>query len=262
MNPLWILLLILILSYLAYYLINKYLLPTPPTQIGATTMNLSEQTTVLTGAVLAPYVEYTSGTTLIFLINPVISDRTTYGNNEYVTAMQLGSLANFNILTAPDAGRDSAYTPATIDINVNNGKNRIKETIELSYFPLQRWSSVAIVIEGSRFNIYINGQISASHTCINGMPYFDKTTSLIVGNSRLRGQVANMNIVGYAMKPNDILSQYTNSVNNEGTPSISSGLAFLIPTFPNITIKAYCPGGNCISPIKPYESWRTSFNNS
>ena len=186
----------------------------------------------------------TPGSTLLFYINPTITDRTSVSGNEYANAIQIGSKQNLKILVAADAGRGYANSPAILEVFVKN--NTVPEIIEIPNIALQRWTAVAIVKSGRKFNIYINGKLSVSHVC-TAMPDFDETQPLRTGDVRLGGNIALMSLAPYPMSSDDIRSIVSNSMGTDGKPYLSSGfLAFVpIPTF-TMGIN-WCPGGNCDS---------------
>lgn len=257
MNPVWIVLVLILLSYVVYYILKYALLPAPPLRIGEEAIDLSKITQVITGEDLGKATMNTSGSTLVFYINPIINDRTSQNGTEYATPVNIGESQKFNILIAPDAGRSNMMAPATLTVTEkgSNGSNTI-ETIELASFPLQRWTGVAIVNQGSKINIYINGLLSASHKC-TAMPIFTKTNALNVGDTRLQGQIALMSLAPYPMQAADIKSMYMNTIDTEGKPYLSSGTSFFsIPTL-NIS----CPGGNCFTPtaIPGFEQWSSQY---
>ena len=238
---------------------NVILVPKP--------LSLSKSTPVATSQQIKKFWTDPAGSTLLFFINPSINDRTAlYGNgNEYATAIDIGSKLKLTILTAPDAGRSDEYVPAELQITVKlpTGSSTQKEVVELYTIPLQKWTSVAIVKQGARFKIYINGKLTAAYTCINGMPDSSLTDGLIIGDSsgRLGGTLTYMILYSVPLSTSDINSLITQQSDADGKPySIgpsASSLSDIFTNFPNLQ----CPGGLCTQPKKPYpyEMWTTSY---
>lgn len=233
---------IFLVIYLIYYLINYLLSPRPPARIGAEEIDLSSVTQVISSEQLKAAWSSSSGSTLFFYINPSIKDRTSVSGNEYAKAVQVGSKQTLKILVAADAGRGYANAPATLEIYVKN--NPKPEFVEILNFPLQKWSAMAIVKQGRKFNIYMNGKLSVSHVC-TAMPDFDETQPLRTGDARLGGSIALMSLAPYPMNIDQVRSMVSSTSGTDGAPYLSSGIFSFIPSF-SIDMNL-CPGGNCNS---------------
>lgn len=208
----------------------------------------------------------TSGSTLVFYINPKINDRTGQSGNEYASVVQIGSSQAFQLLVAPDAGRGVSMAPALLKINIakTNPLSSVApapEIVEIPNFPLQRWTGVAIVKQGRKFNIYLNGKLAVSHMC-NTMTDFDSTQPLRVGDPRLGGTIEHMSLAPYALEARAVRDLYRATVDTSGKPVVSinilSGIKIFIPSLPN---HWWCPGGNCSSTqgISPLEQWSSPY---
>lgn len=230
--------------YLIVYII-QYIFSSPvPSRIGDETIDLSVTTQVISNEQLKQAWTATSGSTLCFYINPYIKDRTSISGNEYANAIQIGSKQILQILIAADAGRGYSSAPARLVVHLKD--NTTPEYIDIQNLPLQRWSAVAIVKQGRKFNIYINGKLSVSHVC-NAMPDFDQTQPLRIGDTRLGGSISLMSLSGFPSNADTIASlvRSTSSINME--PYLSSGFASFIP-IPSFGFSInMCPGGNCNS---------------
>jgi hypothetical protein len=263
---------LLIILYSIYWAIQYMLLPTSPTRVGNEQIDLSSATTIMTSDALRTLwsgKSGTSGATLIFYVNPTIKDRTAVSGSEYANLVQIGSTCVFKILTAPDASRGLVLSPAQIVITESPsavGATNPTETIEIPNFPLQKWTAVAIVKQGRKFNIYINGKLKVSHMC-TAMP-IDIDKPLIVGDVRLGGTLALMSIASRPMQSDEIRSIVQNTVDIDGKPHLYSNilpfLSFPI-SFPfSFMNSLLCPGGNCSTSgttlkIRPFEEWVTSY---
>jgi hypothetical protein len=103
------------ISYLIYLLMAYLMLPSQIMRIGPDSMSLtSEGTQVINSEQLKSAWTSTSGSTLVFYINPVINDRTGQSGNEYAKVVQIGSSQTFKLLVAPDAGRGLSMAPALL----------------------------------------------------------------------------------------------------------------------------------------------------
>ena len=199
MNTLWILVGMLLISYIVYLIVSYYVLPNraTPMRIGAEQIDISNVSQVISSDDLKKTWNTTEGSTLMFFVFPNVRDRTSISGNEYANIVQIGTKQTFKLLAAPDAGRGYIMAPAILEVHVKGSSE--PERIELLNFPLQRWTSVVIVKDGRKFNIYINGFLKVSHMC-TAMPDFDTTQPLRVGDKRLGGSIALMNLLPYPMK--------------------------------------------------------------
>jgi hypothetical protein len=242
-------------------------------RVGNEQISLSTESIVITSEELKSLWTGTSGSTIIFYINPTIKDRTSVSGNEYASVIKIGDKQTFKLLVAADAGRGYSTSPAQFEVYVTG--TGPPDIIEIPNFPLQRWTCVAIVRKGRKFNIYINGKLTVSHTC-TAMPIFDGSNSgtcpsgssgsniapLRVGNVRLGGSIALMSIAPYPMQGDEVRSIVESTVDSDGKPYLSSELfTFMpIPMF-NISFNAWCPGGNCNASgkIGSHESWNAGY---
>lgn len=250
-----------VVSLLIYYLLAYLLLPAPFNRIGKDDeISLSKTVQVITSQELKGPWTSNSGSTLLFYTNPTLIDRTAQSGNEYAKLINIGAKQTFQILVAPDAGRGLNMAPARLEIYVKGYTN--PEYAEIPNFPLQRWTAVAIVKSGRKFNIYLNGSLAVSHMC-TAMPDFDDTQPLTIGDVRLGGVISLISIAPYAMKTNEIRSLVKDTVDTSGKPympiTMTSFFKPFMPSLPNIGY--WCPDGNCLSPKKagPLEQWSSPY---
>ena len=260
-SPLFIILEILLLTYGLYRIISHYLLPKIVNRIGAEEVDISTAAQIITSEELKAAWTSTSGATLVFYVYPTINDRTSISGNEYGSIIQIGGKQSFKILIAPDAGRGYSMAPAVFEVYMKGSS--VPELIDIQDIALQRWSAVAIVRLGRKFNIYVNGKLTASHMC-TAMPDFDDTQPLSTCNPRLGGKIALMSIAPYPMNSSDVRSSVKEAVNSDGEPYLSSGKThFPFPSFElsDITDFFMCPGGNCNRPKLPgpMEEWSSPY---
>jgi hypothetical protein len=256
MNTFVIIILIAIACYLIYLLLAKYILPNPLNRIGKEKIPLSERSQVITGEELRLPWTSTSGSSLLFYINPVVMDRTGVSGNEYADVVKIGSKQIFRILVAPDAGRDQMLSPAQLVVHVNG--HNLPEIIDIPHFPLQRWTAVAIVKDGRKFNIYLNGKLTVSHMCL-AMPAYESTQGITVGDARLTGEIALMSIASYAMPPNEIRETVSETVDTSGKPYLSYNLFAMF--MPDMSAGVWCFFGNCanLKNISPLQQWTAPY---
>jgi hypothetical protein len=259
-------------SYLIYLLMAYIMLPSQIMRIGPDSISLTAPpggTQIINSEQLKTAWTSTSGSTLVFYINPVINDRTGQSGNEYANVVQIGSSQVFKLLVAPDAGRGLAMAPALLQIDIaktstTSTQAPVPEIVEIPNFPLQRWTGVAIVRQGRKFNIYLNGKLAVSHMC-NTMAEFDSNQPLKVGDPRLGGTIEQMSLAPYALEAKDVRELYRATVDTSGKPikaiEISIVLHSLVPDFSLLPNNWWCPGGNCSSTqgISPLEQWTSPY---
>jgi hypothetical protein len=241
------------------YLLFEYILLTKKVEhIGKDEYLLSNVTQIISSEELKNVWAAGSGSTLVFHINPTINDRTGVSGNEYANIVRIGSKQTFKMLAAPDAGRGLTMAPAILEIYVR-GEDK-PELVEIDNFPLQRWTAVAIVKRGRRFNIYLNGVLAASHTC-TAMPDFDDTQGLKIGDPRMGGTISLISLSPTPLETNEVRDLVNDSVDTSGKPympfTIKSLFSFITPTIPSLPGGFWCPGGNCDIPKRagPLEQW-------
>lgn len=256
----WFLAAIVILTYCVYSGVTMYTLPSPPNRLGSEKIALSKVSQVGTTVDLTSNWNNTPASTLFFYISPTINDRTSVSGNEYATALNIGNSQILKILVAPDAGRAQMMAPAVLEVNIN-GQN-YPDVIDIDVIQLQKWNCIAIVKQGRLFNIYVNGTLSVSHTC-TAMPVYDSTQPLRVGDPRLGGTIALVNLAPYAMQVNDVQNMMKETSDMDNSPYLSSDLPSL-PTFSmnGLYSMFMCPGGNCKGSNKmppPMYQWTTNY---
>lgn len=259
MSLYWLLAAIVIITYCVYYGVSLYTSSVTVNRIGSEEMSLSKITSLGSNVDLNSGWTNSSGSTLIFFILPTIKDRTSVVGNEYATALNIGSKQAFKILIAPDAGRSQMLAPAMLEVYVNGSSD--PEQIDIASVQLQRWNCIMIVKQGRKFNIYVNGQLSVSHTC-TAMPAYDDTQPMRIGDPRLGGTIALISLAPYAMQMNDVQNYIRDASDTDNKPYLSSEL----PSLPSISLTGLkdfiiCPGGNCssVKPAGPMYEWTSNY---
>ena len=252
----WLLAAILLITYGVYYSVRYMMFRKQGVTLGKEAMDLSVNTMVASSEIVKANWVDSASSSLAFYIYPEIADRTSYIKNEYAEVVQIGSKQTFKILIAPDAGR-LMVAPALLEVYTTDN-NESPEELEINNLRLQRWNCVVIVKEGRRFTVYINGFVSASHTC-TAMPELE-SLPLKIGSNRLKGKVALVSLSPYAMQLDDIRLMIKDTMQKDGSPFLSTDLPSL-PMFsmPNLNL---CPDGNCFSnkpPPNPMKQWSSSY---
>jgi hypothetical protein len=121
--------------------------------------------------------------------------------------------------------------------------------------PEQKWTFVAIVIDGRRFNVLYNGKIVASKL-INEMPRLSKNGNLTSGYEGLTGEISDIKYINRAMSAEELMIEYTSTSDTRGRPYIDGG---------SILDIFGCPAGIlCFKPKSPPSqgllSWETPFS--
>ena len=264
----WLLAAIVLLTYSVYYGTRYLTLPAPAKILGAEIMPLSKSTQIATSDDLSKLWANVSGATLCFYINPQIKDRTAnlYVSDSYAMAVDIGGNQSLKVLLTPDAGRHNMSAPIILEIYTQN--QDLPETVDVPGVYLQRWSCVMIVKQGRKFNIYVNGKLAASHTCLF-MPFYDTAQTIRVGDpgannvkTRLGGNIALVNLFPYAMRLDDVRAYVSNTMGTDGKPYLSSDL----PQLPDFSWGAFinlfaCPGGNCdtMKKASPMDIWNSEY---
>jgi len=269
MQIILVLVAIISFSYLTYLSFSYILIPNQFQQVGPNELSLNAPTQVVTSELLNKMWSSNEGSSLIFYIHPQVTDRTGYLNvnnanavitgNEYAKVVQIAGKQNLKLLIAPDAGRGITLAPARFEIFIKGSTK--PEYIDIPEFPMQRWSSVIIVKKGRKFNIYLNGKLTNSHTC-TAMPDYDPTAPLLVGDSRLMGKIALISLSPTALNTTEVRDLLSSTVDTSGKPYMPIELNSLYTSFiPSLPNNFWCPGGNCTTPKRagPMEQWSSPY---
>lgn len=184
-------------------------------------------------------------------IYPGISNRTKFmGDEANGVSSFLMWPEVFALVTKAGENKTILYVFA----GVNSGKPNLIP-IYCPKLPEQKWTFVAIVIDGRRFNILYNGKIVASKL-INEMPNLSKNGSLVSGSQHLNGEIADIKYVNRAMTSEELMIEYTSTSDTRGKPYIEGG---------SILDIFACPAGIfCMKPKSPPSkailSWETPFS--
>ena len=119
--------------------------------------------------------------------------------------------------------------------------------------PEQKWTFVAIVIEGRRFSIVYNGRVVSSKL-IDNMPFITNAGQLASGYPNMYGDIANVSYNNRAMTAEELAIEYASSSDTRGKPYTETI---------SITNIFGCPAEGCmkpaIPPIRASMSWLTPY---
>lgn len=126
----------------------------------------------------------------------------------------------------------------------NTGSATIPETIVCPAIPLQKWTYVAITIEGRRIDIMYNGRVVSSHL-LDAMPAYNMTGTINSGSANLQGRIGLVAYNNRRMDAEEIMIDYVSSSDTRGKPYFGSAL----PVIGNLFS---CPAGAfCSKPSAP-----------
>jgi hypothetical protein len=262
MDALAVVFLVLILSIAVYFALSAIFAVPKPTLVGQEEYKLNTTQVVMNSELLRRQWQGTentaSGATLLFFIWPNLRDRTSQTGNEYATAVNIANSVKFKILTAPDAARGSSMAPAVLEVLAqNNLTTPVK--LEIPNIALQRWSAVAVVKQGRRFKVFVNGKLVAANM-LDSMPAYDGAQGLSIGDPRLSGKIAFLSIVDYPMATDGVTDYIRGLSDSTFKPYLASESSVAIPSLSGISIS--CPGGLCggSAPLaNPLEQWNSPY---
>lgn len=141
---------------------------------------------------------------------------------------------------------------------ISNGQYQYDKYIKVMCPPLpsQKWTHVAVVIEGRRFSVLYNGKIVSSKI-IGEMPRITKTGVFFTGNgiNKDQGAVAYVSWNKRAMSSEEILIEYASTSNTRGEPYLSGSILDLF----GCPAGLFCMQGLLPTPKPGSMAWSTPF---
>jgi len=250
MNFTLIVIIIIAILYLTYYIYNKVYTPwSRGLNYLTETENSLSETKIYN---FIPAINKTNNYTFAFYVYPDISNRTTKLNSPLGNAMQIFSWDGLFYFTH-DAMKDASIL--YVNKAGNNNPNDLLP-IHCPALPQQKWTYVAIVIDGRRFSVLYNGRVVASRL-LDGMPNMTMSGKLSSGFKDLRGKIALVGYNDYSMNADQLAIEYTSTSDTRGKPYVNT-TGSLLSIF-------QCPAGIfCLKPSTPPSrailSWETPFN--
>jgi len=212
------------------------------------------------------------GATLAGLFNVTIGDKTsqtaTPVTNNFSTLFGMQGCIEFQLAPA-NISNPNSTAQLLITTNARGSDNKfLTEAIPLPPLPAQKWTFIAILRDGRRFDVLYNDQVVASHR----LTYYPNTgvqNQLQVGQSpqtktaptRFLGSAKHLFAFNYRMPPGELAALRAKYVDTTGAPPIP--LPFPSPfnlTFPSICI----PGLPCSPVNQPppnsLQAWSTPYS--
>jgi len=194
------------------------------------------------------------GATLAGLFNVTIGDKTTQTvtpvTNNFSTLFGMRGCIEFQLAPA-NISNPNSTARLLITTNARGADNTfLTEAIPLPPLPAQKWTFIAILRDGRRFDVLYNDQVVASHR----LTYYPNTgiqNQLQIGQSpttktapvRFLGSAKHLFAFNYRMAPGDLAALRAKYVDTTGAPPIP--LPFPSPF--NISLPGICaiPGLPC-----------------
>jgi len=171
----------------------------------------------------------------------------------FAKLLQFDTSLWIELLQAPDASRPGLpKTQLCIQTTNQTGKSYI-ETFALPPFPQQKWVMLTLSHEGSKYDVYYNGNLAASVKTTN-VPK-PTATKLALSNGTFTGRASYLLAKTSAMTASEVASDYSANTNTLGEPYDS--------LFPSLNLNL-CPSGNCFSgpsvrPSNPLVVWKSDY---
>jgi len=212
------------------------------------------------------------GATLAGLFNVTIGDKTsqtaTPATNNFSTLFGMRGSIEFQLAPA-NISNPNSTAQLLITTNARGSDNKLlTEAIPLPPLPAQKWTFIAILRDGRRFDVLYNDQVVASHR----LTYYPNTgvqNQVQVGQSpltktaprRFLGSAKHLFAFNYRMPPGELAALRAKYVDTTGAPPIP--LPFPSPF--NLTFPSFCiPGLPCNPVNQPppnsLQAWSTPYS--
>ena len=171
----------------------------------------------------------------------------------FAKLLQFDTSLWIELLQAPDASRPGLpKTQLCIQTTNQTGKPYL-ETFPLPPFPQQKWVMLTLSHEGSKYDVYYNGQLAASVKTTN-VPK-PTATKLALSDGTFTGRASYLLSKTTSMTASEVSSDYSTNTNTLGEPYDS--------LFPSLNLNL-CPSGNCFSgpsvrPSNPLVVWKSDY---
>jgi hypothetical protein len=183
----------------------------------------------------------TSGSTIMGYFNIQSGDRTVKIGDTYIPVLQVENNWYLEIAPAPKHTSDSA---ARFRVNTLNAGKMEHEYIELPSIPKQKWTFIAILRDGRRFDIIYNNKIVASHTLKNYPTVI--SSPLSIGHPGLDGSAVHIIVNNKHLPLQNIERERLSHIDTNDNVLEDNIFSF---NFPGINLFAECPPGLPCDPI-------------
>jgi hypothetical protein len=222
--------LVLITLYIIIYVIypgsgNKNLVPNklPLSQKKEIYYSDETQTTLLK----------TSGSTVMGFFKLQAGDRTQHIHSAYIPILQIANAWQLEVSPSPAS---SDGTTSRLRVFVKDGAEQKEEFIELPSIPLQKWTFIAVLRDGRRFDVIYDNRIVASQRLAN---YPVATPSpLSIGNTGVNGTVIHVFVNPRRLSPSEVEKERRARIDTNGAVLEDNDFKF-----PGSNILAVCPPG-------------------
>jgi hypothetical protein len=255
MNIVYILVLLIILSVIAYiiylYVYKPWSQSTKLLTLGP--LNLKE-------TFIHPFIANTvlsNNFTFTFYVRPDAINRTLSNNNMTVNINPILNWENTFIFGLTPTKSKKEFNTGTI-LSFNTVGTSGKDIVVCPALPYQKWTFVGISLDGRRIDVSYNGRIVASHI-LNDMPYLNRGGRLSSGSDKLAGEIGIVSYNHRRLTAEEIMIDYVSTSDTRGKPHFpeSSPIPFIKNPFS-------CPAGIfCFAASAPPKlanvAWETPF---
>lgn len=198
----------------------------------------------------------TSGSTVMGFFYLLDGDKTLKYINGFTPILQIENNWYLEIAPSPTGNSDST---AQLRVQTNNRGQITQEIIALPAIPKQKWTFIAVLRDGRRFDVIYNNQIVASQI----LEFYPVVISspLSIGNTGLNGSVIHVIINNNRLTPTEVERERLAHVDTNGTVLEADSI---IISYPGINLFSQCPPGlPCDSITRPPPSnlmqWKTLY---
>jgi hypothetical protein len=222
-----------------------------------TTMTpLNVKKDIVTSDIVQSTLLSTAGSTVMGFFYLLDGDKTPNYTNGFTSIMQIDNNWFLEIAPAPTGNSSSS---ARLRVQTNDGGQVTQEIIDLPSIPKQKWTFIAVLRDGRRFDVIYNNQIVASQI----LEFYPVVISspLAIGNTGLNGSVIHVMINGVRLTPTAVERERVAHIDTNGTVLEADKVAI---SFPGLNLFAQCPPGLPCDPItRPPSSnlmqWKTPY---
>jgi hypothetical protein len=235
-----ILLIIIIIIAIIYFGLKYYYDPGRIHVFKKGPFNLSDTTIILSGEEAKELLQSSSGATLSVFVKVDGYDKTGHYDATPIPIIEQPGSWSLNYLPISKESNVPAYT---FDIVTMASTGEVKESINLPFFPEQKWTYITILKYGRRFDVLYNNKIVGSKYCDN-YPKID-SQAIRVGNSKLSGTAGIANGAPKRYTYEEVGEEWASRSDTRGVPYLSDDL---LPTLG-------CPSGFfCFTPLPDTKS--------
>ena len=238
--------------YVIYFIVYR---PSGPEDVLPALTSLNTKTDVMMPDVTQKKILGSSGSSVMGFFYLKGGDRTTHHIQQYLPLIQVEN--NWSLESIVGSHEKNHRTTR---LRVKTTKGTVKEEIiDLPPIPMQKWTFIAILREGRRFDVIYNDRIVASQRLENYPVII--SSPLSVGQKGLGGSAIHVIVQETRMNPTDVEKIHLTYVDSNHTILETNSIDMILP-FPKLS--AQCPPGlPCRALISPPQNgmkqWRTPY---